>query len=207
MLQSLCCLALATLTGAAQASEFVAYRLSNWKQMHYDDPGKAAQHLAVVKKLGCEARQERHGGHTDVVYRSPKWQALEVANDELAHQWEAWLKGAGFETLHGHAAAHDGHGDVGHNHAGHDHGTHGAELVAYRLANWTTMQGNSAQLSELVALLQGLGCEMRSDERGERTTVSVRCPQWKHIELSSHAAAHGCEDWLRKRGFEVEHTH
>lgn len=206
--RSLCCLALATVTGAAEAAESIAYRLSDWKEMHFDDPGKASQHLAAVKKLGCEARQDSHGGHTDVVYRSPKWQALEVANDELAHQWEAWLKGAGFQTLHGHAHDHTGHGHAGHDHAGHAHGPGEVEELVYRLPNWkTTHVEDKNQSPEVVALMKGLGCEVQFDEHDGHADVTVRCSQWKQIELPSHKAAEGWQDWLQKAGFEVRHTH
>ncbi len=218
IIRSLCCIALFMAAASAHASEAIAYRLSDWKEMHYDDPGQAAQHLAAVKKLGCEASQQSHGDHTDVVYRSPAWQALEVANDELAHQWETWLKGAGFETLHGHFENHDGHdhgttGHVGHDHAdhshaGHDHGPQGAEEVAYRLADWQTTHVESAnQLPQFVALMKGLGCEVRTDEHDGHGDVSIRCLEWKHIEVASHQIAAGWEGWLRNKGFEVRHDH
>src|SRR5690606_34141223 len=106
-------LTLALLAQSASAEEAIAYRLSDWHEMHFEDPVKAEQHLAAVRKLGCEVRQDAHDGHVDVVYRSARWQALEVASDELAHQWEDWLKGSGFETLHGHAADHAGHDHAG----------------------------------------------------------------------------------------------
>ena len=137
---TLCCLALATLTGAGEAAESIAYRLPKTKEMHFDDGRKAEQHLAAVKKLGCEARMDTHGGHTDVLYRSSQWQVMEVANDKLAHQWEDWLKKAGFETVHGHAAdhgtghdAHDGHDHSGHDHAGHSHEGHNHAIVEVEL--------------------------------------------------------------------------
>ena len=89
--------------GLSHAAESIAYRLPKWKTLHFDDSTKATQHLSTVKKLGCAAKKESHGGHIDVSYRSPKWKSFEVANDKLAHQWEAWLTGAGFETVHGHS--------------------------------------------------------------------------------------------------------
>jgi hypothetical protein len=103
----------------------IAYRLTSGKTMHFDDSKKASEHLTAVKKLGCEVSQEDHEGHGDVVYSCPKWKALTVADDKLAHQWEEWLKGAGFETLHGHAESehHDHNADGAHDHAEeHEHG-------------------------------------------------------------------------------------
>jgi len=218
MIRSLCCLTVAAFVGAAEAGESIAYRLADWKEMHFDDPGKADQHLAAVRKLGCEARLDSHGGHTDVIYRSAKWQSVEVATDELAHQWEAWLKGSGFETVHGHAedhsghdhggAGHEGHDHADHDHAGHDHGPGEAEEVAYRLTEWRTEHfEDKNQLPEFVALMKGLGCEVRTDEHDGHADISIRCRQWKHVEFSSHKKATGWEGWLSKTGFEVRHEH
>lgn len=211
----LCCLALVSLAGAADAAESIAYRLSETKEMHFDDARKAEQHLAAVKKLGCEARLDSHGGHTDVIYRSTRWQSMEVATDELAHQWEDWMKKAGFETLHGHAADHGaghddhaGHDHAGHSHAGHNHAPGQVEEVSYRMDQWKTLHIEDArQAPEIIAMMKGLGCEVRSDNHAGRADVSVRCTQWKHIELASHQAAQGWEGWLQKQGFVVKHDH
>jgi len=100
----LCCLALFSFAGTANGGESIAYRLSEWKQTHFNDVGEAEQHLASVKKLGCEAKIDSHAGHSDVVYRASRWNSMEVATDKLAHEWENWLKSAGFETIHGHVA-------------------------------------------------------------------------------------------------------
>ena len=157
----LCCLALVSLAGAADAAESIAYRLSETKEMHFDDARKAEQHLAAVKKLGCEARLDSHGGHTDVIYRSTRWQSMEVATDELAHQWEDWMKKAGFETLHGHAADHGaghddhaGHDHAGHSHAGHNHAPGQVEEVSYRMDQWKTLHIEDArQAPEILSLI------------------------------------------------------
>ena len=98
---------------APPAEATIAYRLVEPKTMHFEDPQKHAAHAEQVQKLGCEVAKNEHAGHGDVTYRCPKWKALTVANDELAHQWEEWFEGAGFETLHGHAEEHEaGHGDA-----------------------------------------------------------------------------------------------
>ena len=218
------CLALAAVASTSEAREAIAYRLSQTKEMHFDDARKAELHLAAVRKLGCEAQMASHGGHTDVVYRSSKWRVLEVATDKLAHQWEAWLKKAGFETLHGHAADHGaghdhaghdhagrdhaGHDHAGHDHAGHNHGPGEAEEVSYVMPRWKTIHSEDAgQLAELTALMKGLGCEVRTENHGGHTDLSIRCPKWKHVEFASHRAAVSWQDWLRKNGFETRHEH
>lgn len=219
------CLALVSLAGTANAAESIAYRLPETKEMHFDDARKAEQHLAAVRKLGCEARLDSHGGHTDVIYRSTRWHSMEVVTDELAHQWEDWMKKAGFETLHGHAAVHgDGHDDhaghdhaghdhaghdhAGHSHAGHDHGPGEVEEVSYRMDRWKNLHIEDArQAPEIIAVMKGLGCEVRSENHAGHADVSVRCPQWKLIELASHKAAQGWEGWLQKQGFVVKYDH
>ena len=99
---AVCCLSVMALSSVTEAGKAIAYRLTKTMEMHFDDTRKAEKHLAAVKKLGCEARMDSHGGHTDVLYRSAKWKVMEVANDKLAHQWEDWLKKAGFEARHEH---------------------------------------------------------------------------------------------------------
>ena len=186
--------------------------------MHFNDATKAKQHLAAVEKLGCEAREGSHGGHIDVAYRSTQWRSLEVATDKLAHQWETWLKGAGFETLHGHDHAahdHDGHNHAGHDHAGHGHdhaghkhGPNEVEELAYRLANWKTVHiKDKAQLQEFVSLMKGFGCEVRTDAHSGHIDAKVRCRKWKLVELPSHKVAQNWQSWLAKNGFEVRHSH
>lgn len=217
---TLCCLTLVTFTITSQAAESIAYRLSESKQLHFDDASKAEQHLAAVKKLGCEASMNSRRGHTDVAYRSATWQVMEVANDKLAHQWEDWLKKAGFETIHGHSAGHstehsadDGHDHSGHDHAKHSHAGHNhapgeAEQIAYQLPQWKTIHvKDQQQVPELVALMKGLGCEVRSEMHGEHADLSIRCAAWKHIQFSSHQAAATWEEWLKSYGFATRHEH
>src|SRR5688572_24240182 len=76
----------------------VAYRLSEPKTLHFNDPKTLAAHVEQCQKLGCEVTHGEHAGHGDVTYKSPRWKALTVPSDELVHQWEGWLQAAGFET-------------------------------------------------------------------------------------------------------------
>lgn len=90
--------------GVAQAAEkfTVTYRCVKWKTLHFDDAEKAKLHYDTVKKLGCEAKQDDHGGHIDVSYRCEKWRELALKDHDATHRWEKWLKAAGFETKHSH---------------------------------------------------------------------------------------------------------
>lgn len=188
----------------------IAYRLSKWKSMHFDSGDKAKKHAAAVKKLGCETKTENHSGHIDVTYRQGAWKALTLSDDKVAHQWEAWLKGAGFETLHGHADSHENGKDAhaGHDHAGHDHGPNGAESIAFRLTKWKTVHyEKQSDVDQLVAIAKGLGCEVRQEKHGSHNDVAIRCTEWKHAEFPSHASAAKWEKQLQKLGFEARHEH
>lgn len=184
----------------------IAYRLVQPKTMHFEDAQKYAAHSEQVRKLGCEVSQGEHAGHGDVTYSCPKWKALTVANDDLAHQWEEWFEGAGFETLHGHAEEHEGHDDAddhGHEHA---HGEVEHEEVTYRLANWLTLKPQQpGEADELVAIAKGLGCEVQESRQPTAIVISIRCADQKHIECPSHEAAQFWQQWLTETGFEAQH--
>ena len=89
----------------------VAYRLKETKTIHFDDTRKAQLHLQTVRKLGCQAKMDDHGGHMDVSYRLTSWSALTLTTEQAAHQWEGWMKKSGFETLHAHGEDHDHSGN------------------------------------------------------------------------------------------------
>ncbi|MEX0715628.1 MAG: hypothetical protein WD066_03540 [Planctomycetaceae bacterium] len=87
---------------SADAAEVVAYRLTNWKTLHFDDAAKAQTHADAVKRLGCEVKTDNHGGHVDVAYRCSEWKQIELSSHSAADAWERWLKASGFETRHQH---------------------------------------------------------------------------------------------------------
>jgi hypothetical protein len=92
------------LAGVVQAAsnQEVSYRLTNWKAAHFNSEKDANKVLQTLKQLGCEARQEAHNGHTDVIYRCPSWRVHKAKSHDEAHQWEHWFKTYGFETKHEH---------------------------------------------------------------------------------------------------------
>lgn len=181
----------------------IAFRLGKWKSMHFDDAAMARQHLATVKRIGCEARQENHGGHTDVNYRCTEWKTMALGSVTLVPQWKAWLQQAGFETLHGHDAA-QGHA---HSHHGHQPGTQ-REEVTYRLTRQSNQHFDRPEEAEqFLAIVKALGCEAVKSRHGNHIDVSFRCADWKCAEFPSHDAAHGWETWLKAAGFETRHSH
>lgn len=182
----------------------IAYRLVDGKTMHFDDQQKATDHLQAVQRLGCEVAQAEHAGHGDVSYRCTKWKTLTVENDKLAHQWQEWLTGAGFETLHGHPEG-DAHEQQAHAqehaHEGEEH-----EEVTYRLASWITLHPKQEdEAKELSAIFKGLGCELREARHEGHFDISIRCPETMHIDVASHEAAEFWQKWLAKSGFESRH--
>ncbi len=218
-----------TLTAAEPAS--VAYRLKEAKTLHFDDARKAQLHLDTVKRLGCEAKMEDHGGHMDVSYRLLSWKALTLVDEATAHRWDDWMKKSGFETLHAHGADHDhsGHAHAGHRHDaagdshaghqhgleaghfhgdGHDHGQKSQEIVSYTLPNWqTTHARDQRESDELAAILKGLGCEVRQAPHDDHSDVVFRCPRPMHVEFPTHRVATGWENWMKQPGFRTQHVH
>ena len=89
--------------GTSFADQFVVeYRTSSWVTKHFDESQVAQKHYDTVRQLRCEAVMEEHGNHLDVRYRCPDWKALTTKTDAGAHNWQHWLKAAGFETKHEH---------------------------------------------------------------------------------------------------------
>jgi hypothetical protein len=83
--------------------EIVAYRLSRARSQHHESSAKAKEQADTLRMLGCEVKQEKHAGHFDVSYRCDEWQTVGFESDEVAHQWQKWLKSTGFETTHKHS--------------------------------------------------------------------------------------------------------
>lgn len=88
----------------AQAAEkiTVSYRLANWKTVEINDAQQATKLYATVKQLGCEAQRANHGNHTDISYRCANWRTMEFPSHDAAHNWQRWLRAAGFEAKHAH---------------------------------------------------------------------------------------------------------
>lgn len=206
---------------SAGAPPSVAYRLKETKTIHFDDSQKAQLHLDAVKKLGCEAKINDHGGHMDVMYRLTTWKALTLADENTAHSWEDWMKKSGFETLHAHGEEHS-HGAAGDAHFGHQHGladghfhgdghNHGPaseEILTYSMTEWkTTHSRDQQEADELSAIMKGLGCDVRVQAHGDHDDVMFRCPLPMHLELASHSAASSWESWLQQTGFRTQHIH
>ncbi len=82
------------------------------------------------------------------------------------------------------------------------------EVVHYRLVASKTMHlDDEEEAKAIYQILKRLGCECEHADHGNHYDLHYRCPQWKSIELKSHAEAHRWEDWLKLVGFETRHEH
>ena len=84
--------------------ETVQLRLIDWKTTHLtgEEIKEAKSFTASLENIGCAVKSHAHGDHADVTYRCPTWTTVHVADHAAAEQWQAWLKGHGFETKHAH---------------------------------------------------------------------------------------------------------
>lgn len=193
----------------------VAYRLTERRTTHVDDPAEASQLVDTFKKLGCEATIDDHGRHLDVSFRLSVWKSITLKSEENAHRWEDWLKKNGFETIHAHGEddGHAGHNhnvlQAGHSHDdGHDHGHNSGEVLTYSMSRWKTLHARDRnEADQLVAVMKGLGCEVRTDEHAGHSDIVIRCPQLMHLELPSHRVVSSWETWLKQKGFQTRHVH
>lgn len=191
-------------SNATKASEGIACGVEEMKEMHFDDFRKTEQHLSAVKKLGCEAFLDLHNSHTDVICRSAKWQASDVGDDKFVHQWERWLKKAGFETLDGHSVDYvaqqsegEEHDHFDHGHLRHHHAAGDTEDVAYPLPNWRLLHTREpAELKEPFALMKGLSSDVQSENHGGHMEVRIPCSRPKQIEFTPDKAAARWNQWL-----------
>jgi hypothetical protein len=147
--------------------------------------------IATLQKIGCEVKQDNHGGHVDISFRCPGWKSISVENDEQSQQWHTWLVGNEFETV----VLNPSESSV-------------MPVVKVRLANWKTIHARNADEAKILEETYKLiGCEVAIDNHGDHIDARIRCPNWNTIGLPSANAAHVWQDWLNKSGFETEHDH
>jgi hypothetical protein len=173
------------------SKETLAFRLADWKQLHFDDSTKAQQHVETVTKLGCEVKQGNHAGHIDVGYRCAEWKSIELENHDLAQQWQGWLEAAGFDVSHGHL----------------DNGfSEGPEVVKFRLTEWKSLHGEGTPGEQtFIDTLKKVGCDVRVAEHKGHSDIRFRAPMWRDIHVADHAAANQWTEWFKANGFETSH--
>ena len=169
----------------------VGFRLANWRTVHGDGTKATTDMVATLQKIGCEVKQENHGGHMDISFRCPSWKTVSVQNDDQSNQWHQWLVNNEFETvvLNPPAATK-------------------LPTVKVRMANWKTIHARSAEQAQaLKDTYELIGCEAVVNNHGDHIDLKFRCPNWSTVALVNAQAAHVWQDWLNKSGFETQHDH
>lgn len=190
-----CMLCIIIAASSAQAEDkllSIAFRLANWKSLHFDNPVEAQKQVQTLKQLGCEVQTEQHAGHFDVRFRASKWTKLTVDNPKLIDDWEKWLKATGFKTLHGNDNA----------------PVQGVIAVHYRMPRKYRMHLDDAEAAkEFVAIFMSLGCSVQEDRHGGHVDLTINSLNWLNLTFDTHDEAHAIQKWLDEHGFETRHNH
>ena len=174
----------------AEQPQIVAFRLTEWKSLHFGDERQAQEQLRLLKEIGCESEVKQHADHTDLRFRSARWNKITLDNHEAAEEWEKWLKTFGFETLHGHNEA----------------PPKGAIAVHFRMNRPQTVHVSGVkQAQEMSAIFQGLGCTVQQAQHSGHVDLTVTCSRWKNLLFENHDDAHAIQKWLDAEGFETQH--
>lgn len=169
----------------------VGFRMANWRTIHGDGTQTTTDMVSTLQKIGCEVKQDNHGGHTDISFRCASWKTVSVQNDDQSNQWHQWLVNNEFETVVLNPPA-----------------TTKLPTVKVRMANWKTVHAQSAEQAQaLKETYELIGCEAVVDNHGDHIDLKFRCPNWSTVALVNSEAAHVWQDWLNKSGFETQHDH
>lgn len=76
----------------------VRYRLVKPRTVHLRQADEGEKILAALKLIGAKVSQNDHGNHVDATFSCPQWKTIELPTEKKAHEWQAWLQQAGFET-------------------------------------------------------------------------------------------------------------
>jgi hypothetical protein len=176
---------------ASASAKKIGFRLTGWKTIHSQSEAAAKQDVEALQKLGCEVTTANHGDHQDVRYRCEKWKTMEVTNDQLVSQWSSWLADKGIETVVVNPRP--------------DQATH---AVKFRLPAPRTFHLHDAQKADdIIQTMRMVGVEVTTSNHGDHLDATLRCDQWQTISLPNCDKAHGWQDWLKKHGFETQHSH
>ncbi len=177
---------------AAERPQSLAFRLASWKDLSFENTEEARQQLQTLKQLGCEARIDQQSPGAHLRFRAVRWTKVTLDTQELADEWEKWLKTTGFETLHAHdkSPAKD------------------AVAVHFRMPKSATRHVTEAdQAKELLAIYSGLGCEVQQAQHSGHIDLTVSCPNWRNLIFETHEQAHSMQKWLQEHGFQTHHEH
>ncbi len=180
----------ATATQAAVVKK-VGFRMANWHTVHGDGTKATTDMISTLQEIGCEVKQDNHGGHMDISFRCPSWKTVNVQDDDQSNQWHQWLVDNEFETVVLNPPE-----------------TTKLPIVKVRMANWKAVHAQSAQQAQaLKETYELIGCEAVVENHGDHIDLKFRCPNWSTVALANSQAAHVWQDWLNKSGFETQHDH
>ena len=145
----------------------VGFRMANWRNIHGDGTKATTDLISTLKKIGCEVKQNKHGGHVDIAFRCPSWKTVSVQNDAQSSQWHQWLVKNKFETVLLNPPA-----------------TTKLPTVKIRMAAWKTVHAQSAEQAQaLKETYELIGCEAVVNNHGDHIDLKFRCPNWSTIAL------------------------
>ena len=189
----------------------VAYKTKKVHSKSFQDSGEAEKLIRALTTLRCKVSRQQTGDSIVVQYECPQWQSISVSTQKIAHQWEEWLREAGFEIVHGHNEERGGYHEhaekSGQNDDENAESGKTPEEIQYQLARKVTLHPEEGKDQELIAILKGLGCTIDIDSHDGHTDLVVQCKSWKHAEFSSHQSAQQWDKWLKGFGFDVKHSH
>ncbi len=178
-------------TAQSQVVKKVGFRMAKWRTVHGDGTQATTDLVSTLQKIGCEVKQDNHGGHADISFRCPNWKSIPVQDDNQTNQWHQWLVNNEFETVVLNPPA-----------------STTLPKVSIRMADWKTIHAQSAEQAQaLKETYEVIGCEAVVDNHGDHIDLKFRCPDWTTVALVNSQSAHVWQDWLNKSGFETHHDH
>ncbi len=169
----------------------VGFRMTNWQTIHHDGTPATQERIATLQRIGCEVREDNHGGHVDIGFRCVSWKSIPAQNDDQQRQWHAWLVNNEFETVLLNPPANSP-----------------LPAVGIRLLDWKTIHADNAeQAQSLKETYELIGCEVTIDNHGDHIDAKIRCANGATLGLVNSQSAHVWQEWLNKSGFETQHDH
>lgn len=79
-----------------------------------------------------------------------------------------------------------------------------AKIVGFRATEWKTIHSNSDdQASQVVATLNKLGCEVKTEDHGNHVDIRYRCPDWRSMKLDTDTLVNQWNMWCTTQGMET----
>ena len=176
---------------AVASNQKLGFRVTQWKTIHTSSQEEAQKELDTLKRIGCQAVSESHGGHIDVRYICPDWKSIKLSSNQLVSQWATWCQAKGMETVVMQPPE-----------------STQLPTVHFRLTKPRTIHlHNQVEGKQVINTLELVGCSVTTSNHGDHLDATFSCPEWLTIELPSEDAAHSWQKWFQDSGFETQHEH